>query len=268
MRVIVCVKQVPDTNEVKINNETGTLIRDGVKSILNPDDKNALEEALLLKDKFNAQVYVLTMGPNQAIEVLKEAICMGADKAFLLSDRKFAGSDTWASATIISSAIEKIGDYDIIFCGRQAIDGDTAQVGPQIAEFLQIPQVTYVNGLKVKEDNTLEIKRYTEYGDYIYRGKMPILLTAIKSLNTVRYPKVDKILEIYGSKDIDKEIFEIMTNEDIGADESQIGLKGSPTNVFKSFVPVKKKQNEIYEGNDIRKITDEIIIKLSEKNLI
>ena len=138
MKIVVCIKQVPDTNEVKINQETGTLIRDGVKSIMNPDDKNALESALQLKDKYGASVSVLSMGPPQAKEILREALSMGADEVFLISDRKFGGSDTWATATIIASAIEKVGDYDIILCGRQAIDGDTAQVGPEIAEFLDI----------------------------------------------------------------------------------------------------------------------------------
>ena len=161
MKIVVCIKQVPDTNEVKINQETGTLIRDGVKSIMNPDDKNALESALQLKDKYGASVSVLSMGPPQAKEILREALSMGADEVFLISDRKFGGSDTWATATIIASAIEKIGDYDIILCGRQAIDGDTAQVGPEIAEFLDIAQITYVKEIELDGD-VLKVKRFTE----------------------------------------------------------------------------------------------------------
>ena len=143
MKIAVCVKQVPDTNEVKINQETGTLIREGVPSIINPDDKNALEAALALKEEEEARVTVLSMGPRES-DALKEALAMGTDEAWLVSDRAFGGSDTWATATIMAAAIEKTGPYDAIFCGRQAIDGDTAQVGPEIAEFLGIPQITYV----------------------------------------------------------------------------------------------------------------------------
>lgn len=265
MRIIVCIKQVPDTNEVKINQETGTLIRKGVPSIMNPDDKNALEEALKIKDKYSAEVVVLTMGPLQAKDVLKEALSMGADKAVLITDRKFGGSDTWATATIIAAAIEKIGNYDIIFCGRQAIDGDTAQVGPQIAEFLNLPQITYIKALEIKEEK-LEVKRYTENGDYIYEVKMPVVLTAIKELNEPRYPTINGIIENFGDMGEEK----IITFEfaDLILDESQIGLKGSPTNVFKSFVPVKSKISEIIEGNTTQEKVDYLIEKLSEIKLI
>lgn len=149
MNIIVCIKQVPNTNEVKINQETGTLIREGVESIINPDDKNAIEEALSLKAQTGGTVTIVSMGPPQAKGALKEALAMGADEAYLLSDRAFGGSDTWATATIIAAALEKIGNYDIVFCGRQAIDGDTAQVGPEIAEFLNIPQITYAKNVTV-----------------------------------------------------------------------------------------------------------------------
>ena len=158
MKIIVCIKQVPNTSEVKINPETKTLIRDGVESIINPDDKNALEAALKIKDEKGAKVVVVSMGPMQAKEALLEALAMGADSAYLISDRKFGGSDTWATATILAAAIEKIGDYDLIICGRQAIDGDTAQVGPEIAEFLNIPQVTYAKELELK-DGAVRVKR-------------------------------------------------------------------------------------------------------------
>lgn len=159
MKIIVCIKQVPNTSEVKINPETKTLIRDGVESIINPDDKNALEAALKIKDEKGAKVVVVSMGPMQAKEALLEALAMGADSAYLISDRKFGGSDTWATATILAAAIEKIGDYDLIICGRQAIDGDTAQVGPEIAEFLNIPQVTYAKELELK-DGAVRVKDF------------------------------------------------------------------------------------------------------------
>ena len=265
MKIVVCIKQVPDTNEVKINQETGTLIRDGVKSIMNPDDKNALESALQLKDKYGASVSVLSMGPPQAKEILREALSMGADEVFLISDRKFGGSDTWATATIIASAIEKIGDYDIILCGRQAIDGDTAQVGPEIAEFLNIAQITYVKEIELDRD-VLKVKRFTENGDYTYEVKTPVLLTAIKELNTPRYPTVRGIIENYGDNSESK--IDVISFEDLKVDESQIGLKGSPTNVYKSFVPVKSKSSEIIDGQTVKEITDKLIMKLSEVNLV
>lgn len=265
MRIIVCIKQVPDTNEVRINQETGTLIREGVSSIMNPDDKNALEEALRLKDDWNAEVITVTMGPGQAKEILKESLAMGADKAFLVSDRAFGGSDTWATSTILAAAIEKIGNYDIIFCGRQAIDGDTAQVGPETAEFLNIPQITYVKKLTI-QDNKLKVVRFTEYGEYIYEVKTPVLLTAIKELNTPRYPTVKGIIKAYDEENDDE--IRIFGFEDLNVDPSQIGLKGSPTNVYKSFVPVKSKNSEIIDGLNAREKSKKLVQKLSELNLV
>ncbi|WP_313343050.1 electron transfer flavoprotein subunit beta/FixA family protein [Sedimentibacter sp.] len=265
MRIIVCLKQVPDTNEVRINQETGTLIRDGVPSIMNPDDKNALEEALKLKDEHGAELIVISMGPPQAKDVLKEALAMGADEGILISDRAFGGSDTWATATIIAAAIEKIGSYDIVFCGRQAIDGDTAQVGPEIAEFLNIPQVTYVKEVKVKGDK-LVVTRFTEYGEYVFEVAAPVLLTAIKELNTPRYPSIKGIFKAYGDKGEEK--IKIFSFNDLVVDPTQIGLKGSPTNVYKSFVPVKDKHSEIIEGQNSKEKADTLVRKLSELNLI
>lgn len=263
MRIIVCIKQVPDTNEVRINKETGTLIRDGVPSIINPDDMNALEEALRIKDRNNAEVVVVSMGPPQAKSALKEALAMGADKAYLISDRAFGGSDTWATATIISAAIEKIGGYDIILCGRQAIDGDTAQVGPEIAEFLNIPQVTYAKELEIK-GSKIVVTRYTEFGDLVYSSEMPVLLTAIKDLNTPRYPEIRKIYEAYSGE----ENVEVLGLDDLDVDTTQIGLKGSPTNVYKSFVPVKEKHFEMIDGLTDREKATNLFDKLIELKLV
>lgn len=244
MKIIVCIKQVPNTNEVRINQETGTLIRQGVPSIINPDDLNALEQALQIKDsKDDVRVTVLCMGPPQADEVIRKAYAMGADEAILLSDRVFAGSDTWATATILATAIEKIGNYDIIFCGRQAIDGDTAQVGPEIAEFLGIPQITYVKQLEI-EDNKVTAHRATEEGHMLIESPMPVLLTAIKELNTPRYPRFQRIYKAW-EEDAD---IKTWTNEDIQADLTQIGVRNSPTNVHKSFVPVRERYSVELEG--------------------
>lgn len=264
MNIIVCLKQVPDTNEVKINQETGTLIRDGLPSIINPDDRNALEEALRIKDEMGAVVKVVTMGPPQAKSALKEALAMGADEGYLISDRAFGGSDTWATATIIAAAIEKVGSYDIIFCGRQAIDGDTAQVGPEVAEFLGVTQVTYAKEVKINGDKLL-VTRYTETGDYLIEAKMPVLLTAIKELNNPRYPSVKGILAAYTNGD-DK--IKVLTLADLEVDTTQIGLKGSPTNVYKSFVPVKDKLNEIIEGINKKEKVEKLMAILSDLKLV
>lgn len=265
MRIIVCLKQVPDTNEVKINQETGTLIREGVPSIMNPDDRNALEEALRIKDETGAEVIALSMGPDQAKEMLQEAFAMGADEAYLVTDRKFGGSDTWATATIIAAAIEQIGGYDLIFCGRQAIDGDTAQVGPEIAEFLGLPQITYAKEIDLKEDE-VKVRRFTEYGDYIYKSSLPALVTTIKELNTPRYPTIRGILESYTEEKAQE--IKIITFDNLVVDESQIGLKGSPTNVHRSFVPVKESSSEILEGDTVKDKTDSLVRKLAAVNLV
>lgn len=236
MKIVVCIKQVPDTNEVKIDPVTGTLIRDGVPSIINPDDKNALEEALMLKDKHGAQVTVITMGPPQAEKALREALSMGADEAILLTDRAFAGADTWATSLALAKAIDKIG-YDLIFAGRQAIDGDTAQVGPEIAEHLNLPQVTYVEKVEVLEDG-LKVQRALEDGYEIIKVKTPCLLTAIKELNEPRYMDMKHIFECY-KKEIKK-----MTADDLDVDKSELGLSGSPTKVKKSFTKGPKSPGE------------------------
>ena len=264
MNIIVCVKQVPNTNEVKINQETGTLIREGVESIINPDDKNAIEAALALKENAGGKVTVISMGPPQAKDALKEALAMGADEAYLLSDRAFGGSDTWATATIIAAAIEKIGNYDLIFCGRQAIDGDTAQVGPEIAEFLGIPQITYAKDIKLNGENEIEVTRYTESADFVIKVKTPCLLTAIKELNEPRFPTVQRIFEAYDGEDKIK----VITFDDLQVDPTQIGLKGSPTNVYRSFVPVKSKNSEIIEGINEKEKARTLVDKLADLKLI
>ncbi|MBR0599834.1 electron transfer flavoprotein subunit beta/FixA family protein [Sinanaerobacter chloroacetimidivorans] len=262
MNIIVCMKQVPDTNEVRINQETGTLIRDGVPSIMNPDDKNAIEGALALKDLHGGHVTILCMGPPQARDALNEALAMGADEAILLSDRAFAGSDTWATSTILAAAIEAIGNYDIVFCGRQAIDGDTAQVGPETAEFLNIPQVTYVKDIKLEGDK-VQVTRYTEYGDYVMEVKTPLMLTAIKELNEPRLPSVRGIFKAYSEDNV-----KVWTMDNLKIDPTQIGLKGSPTNVFRSFVPVKEKNSHIIEGLNGKEKAAALIGKLSDLKLI
>lgn len=262
MKIIVCIKQVPDTNEVRIDPVKGTLIREGVPSILNPDDKSALEEALRVKDQHpDTHITVMTMGPPQAEEVLIEGVAMGADEGILLSDRAFSGADTWATSNTIAKAIEKIGEYDIIFCGRQAIDGDTAQVGPQIGERLGIPQVSYVEKFFL-EDGKIRVHRALEDGYEVIEGRSPILLTTIKELNEARYPSIPGIMKAYR-----EDCIKVWTYNDLDIPSTDIGLDGSPTQVKRSFTPEPKGKGEMLEGTIEEKVNS-LVKKLHEKNLI
>lgn len=262
MKIIVCVKQVPDTTEIRINPETGTLTRDGVPSILNPDDANALEEALKVKDSYPyTKVTVITMGPPQAKDMLRECIAMGADDAVLLSDRALGGSDTWATSNAIAAGIRKIGQFDMIFAGRQAIDGDTAQVGPQIAEKLSLPQVTYVKEFSVK-DGFAYVSRALEDGYEKLKVKLPCVLTAIKELNEPRYMSVPGILKACESD------IKVWSAEDIGVDLMTVGLKASPTNVFKSFTPKPKGAGVTVEGDTPKEKAEALVASLKAKHII
>ena len=262
MKIIVCVKQVPDTTEIRINPETGTLIRDGVPSILNPDDANALEEALKVKDSYpDTKVTVITMGPPQAKDMLRECIAMGADDAVLLSDRALGGSDTWATSNAIAAGIRKIGQFDMIFAGRQAIDGDTAQVGPQIAEKLSLPQVTYVKEFSVK-DGFAYVSRALEDGYEKLKVKLPCVLTAIKELNEPRYMSVPGILKACESD------IKVWSAEDIGVDLTTVGLKASPTKVFKSFTPKPKGAGVTLEGDTPKEKAEALVASLKAKHII
>lgn len=263
MKIIVCAKQVPDTNEIRINPETGTLIRDGVPSILNPDDANALEEALKLKDQYpDTHVTVVTMGPPQAQEMLFECLAMGADEGILLSDRAVGGSDTWATSNAISATIQKIGDYDLIFGGRQAIDGDTAQVGPQIAEKLGLPQVTYVMEFKIDENKKdITVKRQLEDGYEEIKIQTPCMLTCIKELNTPRY------MSMAGIFNQDKKIT-VWNAADIKVDLTTVGLKASPTNVYRSFTPRPKGKGSMVAGDTEAEIATNLIVSLKKKHII
>ncbi|MCR1900317.1 electron transfer flavoprotein subunit beta/FixA family protein [Irregularibacter muris] len=257
MKIVVCIKQVPDTNEVKLDPVKGTLIRDGVPSIINPDDKAGLEAALQLKDAMGAEVTVLSMGPPQAEEVLREALAMGADKAILLTDRAFGGADTWATSTTIAAAIKNL-DYDLIITGRQAIDGDTAQVGPQIAEHLNIPNISYAEDIKVEGEHIL-VKRQYEDRYHILKAKMPCLVTALSELNEPRYMTPGGIFDAYREKEVVS-----WGLEDITVDTANIGLKGSPTRVAKSF-PKSLKASGTKVELDPEESASYIIEKLKEK---
>ena len=261
MKILVCVKQVPDTNEVKIDPVKGTLIRDGVPSILNPDDANALEAALMLKDKDpDVEIAVLTMGPPQAGYMLRECLAMGADEAYLLSDRAFGGADTCATSTTIAAGIRKVEGVDVIFAGRQAIDGDTAQVGPQISEKLGIPQVTYVQDFKL-EDGAVVVQRQLEDGYEVIRVQTPCFLTAVKELNKPRYMTMKGIYEAY-----DKEIT-VWGFGDVDVPQEKVGLKSSPTRVFRSFTPAPKGAGTVLGGTPKEQVAA-LMGCLKEKHII
>ena len=271
INVAVCIKQVPNTNQVKIDKKTGTLIRKGISSICNPDDKNALEEALQLKDTYeDVRITVVSMGPRQATSIIKEALAMGADRGILLSDRQFAGSDTLATSTILASALRKLQEdqeegFDIIFCGRQAIDGDTAQVGPQIAQHLDMPIVSYVQELQYQDDKVL-VKRALENGFMHMEAQIPVVLTTINELNTPRYPHMARIFDVFGENPtIPVETWTVDDLPDL--DRTQIGLNGSPTRVKKTFTPDRTFKGEILTG-DPSHIAQGLIERLKHKQVI
>ena len=266
MKAIVCVKQVPDTSGKVAVNPDGTLNRASMATIINPDDKNAVEAALKLKDNTGCKVIVVSMGPPPAEGMLRELIAMGADEAVLVSGREFGGSDTFATSQILAAAIKKIGleDDDIVFCGRQAIDGDTAQVGSQIAEKLGIPQISYAADIKV-EGSTVTVKRMLEDGYMTIQTKTPCLLTCIKELNVPRYMSIKGIMGCY---DKPVEVYDYNTlKDDPLIDPATIGLKGSPTNIFKSFTPPQKGQGRMLEGAD-KSTCEELVGELQKKHII
>ena len=259
MNIVVCLKQVPDTTEVRIDPKTGTLIREGVPSIINPDDKSALEEALVLKDQLGGKVTVISMGPPQAEKALREALSMGADEAILISDRAFGGSDTLATSRVLAAAIKKL-DYDIVFAGRQAIDGDTAQVGPEIAEHLDLPQVTYVEKVAI-EGKEVVVRRSLEDGYETIRVKAPVLLTAIQELNVPRYMNIRNIYESF------KKEIKVWNANDLEVDKSHLGLTGSPTKVKKSANKEVKGQGEKI-NMPAKEAAAYAVAKLKEKHYI
>ena len=261
MKIVVCIKQVPNTTEIKIDPVTNTLKRDGVPSIINPDDKAAIEAALQLKESCGASVTVLTMGPPQAEKALREALAMGADEAFLLTDRAFGGSDTLATSTIIAAAVKKL-QPDLVLCGRQAIDGDTAQVGPQIAEHLDIPQITYAAGISYNAENgTLTVKRQFEDRYQTLQVKGLCLITVLSTMVKPRYMNMWDIVD-QDANEIGK-----ITNEDLQLDKSVCGLTGSPTKVKASFTKQLDKTVETVELNP-EEAAKAIVDALNKRHLI
>ncbi len=266
MKIIVCVKQVPDTSGKVAVNPDGTLNRASMAAITNPDDLNAVEAALVLKEQTGAEVIVVSMGPPPAEGMLREVMARGVDRAILVSAREFGGSDTYATSQILAAAIDKIGvdKDDIVMCGRQAIDGDTAQVGPQIAEKLGLPQVSYAAEI-TKEGDTVTVKRMLEDGYMTIKVKTPCLITCIKELNTPRYMSVGGIYECYAKP---YEIFDYNTLKDHPfIDKDTIGLSGSPTNILTSFTPPQKGAGMMLEGAD-KATCEQLAGILAKKHMI
>ncbi|MCX5750800.1 MAG: electron transfer flavoprotein subunit beta/FixA family protein [Candidatus Saganbacteria bacterium] len=262
MDIIVCIKQVPDTTEVKINPETNTLIREGVPSIINPFDENAVEAALVLKEKHGGKVTVITMGPPQAAEALKATIAMGADEMVLVSDRAFAGSDTWATSYTLSQAIKKLGNFDLILCGKQAIDGDTAQVGPGIAEWLGIPQVTFAVKLEADPANKkVKVERMLEEINEIVEAPFPCVVTAVKQMNIPRLPSLKGMMRAKKAE------VKILSAQDIEADPKNLGLNGSPTSVVRIFTPPPRGGGEVLTG-EAGEIVGKLIGKIKDRKII
>ena len=264
MKIVVCAKQVPDTTEVKLDPKTNTLIRDGVPSIINPDDKAGIEAALQLKEKVGGTVTVISMGPPQADAALREALAMGCDDAILVTDRAFGGADTWATSSTIAAALKKL-DFDVIITGRQAIDGDTAQVGPQIAEHLGIPHVSYAEEILEASEDKLVVKRQFEDRYHVIEIKTPCLITALSELATPRYMTVHGIFDAYREKEV-----KVWTLEELKdtVDMANIGLKGSPTNVKQSFTKQAKGKGLYYKDLSPEEAVETIVAKLEERHII
>jgi len=260
VKIVVCVKQVPDTSEVRINPETNTLIRDGVPSIINPYDMHAVEAALQIRERAGGEVTAVTMGPPQAEQALRECISLGVDKAFLLTDRLFAGSDTWATAYALYKAIEHIG-ADVIICGKQAIDGDTAQVGPEIAEFFDIPHITYVRKIVDIKPDSIVVQRLMDDGYDVIESSLPVLLTVVRELNVPRMPSLK------GKMAAKKADIMKLSAAELKIDEQNLGLKGSPTQVRNIFAPDPRTNRRMLSGT-AEEMVNELVTELRDSKCL
>ena len=261
MKIIVCIKQVPDTVEIKFNEDTGTLIREGVDSVINPFDLHAIEEALRLRERYGGTVTVLSMGPPQVIAALREAVSLGADQAVLLADPALAGADTLATSYALAKGVEKTGHFDLVICGRQAIDGDTAQVGPELAERLGVPHVSCVIRVHGVADGCIIAERMTEDGSARIKFSLPGLITVSKGINEPRFPSLKGKIRAVRSE------IPIWSAQDIGADASRIGLRGSPVRVIRIFAPERRARGQMLEGT-VREQVTALVAKLREANIV
>ena len=263
MNIIVLIKQVPNATEVKLDPKTGNLVREGIESIINPDDRHALEMAVAIKEMVGGTISAISMGPPQAIDALSEAIGMGADDGILLSDTAFAGSDTWATSFTLGKAIEKKGGFDLVLCGKQAIDGDTAQIGPQVADYLGISQATYVCGVEKISEKTIVAKRQIEGGHEMLQCRLPALFTVIEAANAPRYPHIKRLIGSCRKK----APLKIWNAADIGVMTADVGLEGSLTHVIQTFAPKHTREGEIIGGDSVAAARS-LMDKLNERKLL
>lgn len=261
MKILVFVKQVPDTDDVKLDPKTGNLKRDGVQTTINPLDANAVETAVQLKEKYGATVCAVTMGPPQAKEVLKKALALGCDEAYLLSDRAFGGADTRATSYTLAKAAEKIGDYDLLLFGRHAIDGDTAQTGPATASFLNIPQITLADSVDI-QDGWVVCTRVLESRSERVRAKLPALVTVCKEINTPRYPTLPNIMKA------NRKAITVWAAADIDADTNETGMPGSPSSTKKVFEPEKRGTDTVYFIGSVEEMAAQLVDMLENERLI
>jgi electron transfer flavoprotein beta subunit len=262
MKIIVCIKQVPDPEHAKMDEKSGTVVREGVELMVNPFDLYAIEEGLRLKEKMGGEVIAISMGPPQAEAALREVIGMGVDRGILLTSRDFAGADTWATSYTLAKACEKIKDYDLIICGKQAIDGDTAQVGPGVAAQLGIPQITFVRKIDEISEKNIKAERLVEGGYEVIFSPLPLLITVVKEINEPRLPTLK------GRLNAKKAEIAHWGPEDIQAEKDKIGLNGSPTVVDEIFTPDLSKEGKIFNIDQIEEAAEEIIKKQKEMGLI
>ena len=261
MNIVVCLKQVPDTTKVKINPQTNTLIREGIKSIINPFDTYALEEAVRIKERCGGKVTAISMGPPQAEVMLREAISVGADNAVLLSDSAFAGADTLATAYTLARAVDKLAPYDLVICGRQTIDGDTGQVGPELAEMLGIPFLPYVSKIEEIRNGSIRVRRLIEEGHELIEAPLPAVITVVKEINIPRLPSLRGLTRSKST------VIPVWTAQELGAEKNMVGLSGSATRVVKIFFPERTSRGEILQG-DIESQVESLIDKLRDTRVI
>ena len=261
MNIVICLKQVPGTTEVRINAETNTLVRQGIKNVINPFDTYALEEGVRLKEKHGGKVTAISMGPPQALDMLKEAISLGADEAVLLSDGAFAGADTWATAFTLSGAVKKLGPVDLVICGRQPTDGDTAQVGPEMAEMLEVPFVACVSRVDELVHGEIRLRRMVDEGYEEIQSPLPMVITVTKEINVPRLPSLRGIMKSKNAK------IPVWTAADLGLDLSMVGLNGSFTRVVKIFTPKREKKAELIQGEPEAQVSG-LLKKMKECRLI
>ncbi|MCL4515480.1 MAG: electron transfer flavoprotein subunit beta/FixA family protein [Firmicutes bacterium] len=261
MNIVVCIKQVPDTTEVKINPQTNTLMREGVPSIINPFDMYAIEEGLRLRERFGGRVTLLTMGPPQAKDALREALGLGADAAVLLSDRAFAGADTLATSTTLAKGVEKVGNVDLVICGKQAADGDTAQVGPGTAERLGWPHTSFVRKIHEVAGGSIKLERMTETGYEVVEMRLPAVITVVKEINEPRLPSLKGQIRAKSAE------IPAWTAADLGATPEQLGLSGSPTQVVRIFTPERRSGGKILEGSLAEQL-DFLVARLRETKAV